>query len=64
MHGHVLLDEWIAPSLFLGVSIVIRRESLFNFAMKFLLANIIDPDGTPRSAVSDLGLYFLPVTHK
>ena len=27
-----------------------------------LLANSIDPDQTPRSAASDLGLHCLPVT--
>ena len=34
------------------------------FSMKFLCANRIAPDGTPRSAVSHLGLFFLPVSHK
>ena len=28
-----------------------------------LFANSGDPDQTPRSAASDLGLYCLPVTH-
>ena len=32
--------------------------------MKFLVANRIAPDGTPRSAVSHLGLYCLPMSHK
>ena len=32
--------------------------------MKFLCANRIAPDGTPRSAASHLGLYCLPMSHK
>ena len=32
--------------------------------MKFLQANRIAPDGTPRSAASHLGLYCLPMSHK
>ena len=32
--------------------------------MKFLQANRIAPDGTPRSAVSHLGLCCLPMSHK
>ena len=31
--------------------------------MAKLLANSGDPDQTPRSAASDLGLHGLPVTH-
>ena len=38
-------------------------EFLFHFSMKFLLANRIAPDGTPRYAVSHLGLYCLPMSH-
>ena len=34
------------------------------FSMKFLPANIIVPDGTPRSAASHLGLCCLPMSHK
>ena len=37
---------------------------LFHFLMKFLLANGIAPDGTPRFAVSHLGLSCLPMSHK
>ena len=37
---------------------------LFHFTMKFLKANRIAPDGTPRSAASHLGLYCLPMSHK
>ena len=36
----------------------------FFFSMKFLCANRIAPDGTPRSAASHLGLYCLPMSHK
>ena len=32
--------------------------------MKFMLANIIAPDGLPRFAASHLGLLCLPVSHK
>ena len=32
--------------------------------MKFLLANKLAPDGTPRSAASHLGLCSLPMSHK
>ena len=37
---------------------------LFNFSKKILQANRIAPDGTPRSAVSHLGLFCLPMSHK
>ena len=37
---------------------------LFHFSMKFLKANIIAPDGTPRFAASHLGLFCLPKSHK
>ena len=39
-------------------------DFLFHFSVKFLLANRIAPDGTPRSAASHLGLYCLPMSHK
>ena len=32
--------------------------------MKFLQANRIAPDGTPRYAASHLGLFCLPMSHK
>ena len=38
--------------------------SFSHFSMKFLCANRIAPDGTPRSAASHLGLYCLPMSHK
>ena len=37
---------------------------IFHFPMKFLLANRIAPDVTPRSAASHLGLCCLPMSHK
>ena len=37
---------------------------LFNFLMKFLQANRIAPNGSPRSAVSHLVLCCLPMSHK
>ena len=35
---------------------------LFFFSMKFICANRIAPDGTPRSAASHLGLFCLPMS--
>ena len=37
---------------------------LSHFSMKFLCANRIAPDGTPRSAASHLGLFCLLMSHK
>ena len=37
---------------------------LSHFSMKFLYANRIAPDGTPRSAASHLELFCLPMSHK
>ena len=37
---------------------------LFIFSMKFLQANRIAPDETPRSAASHLGLFCLRMYHK
>ena len=37
---------------------------LFHFSMKFMKENLIAPDGTPRFAVSHLGLFCLPMSHK
>ena len=37
---------------------------LFYFEYIFLLANSEEPDQTPRSAASDLGLHCLPTSHK
>ena len=54
----------------LGESTSINRgvrcdfKILFHFSMKFLCANRIAPDGTPRSAASDLVLFCLPMSHK
>ena len=36
----------------------------YHVSMKFLCANRIAPDGTPRSAASHLGLFCLPMSHK
>ena len=48
------------------ISRVVRSDFYFlaYFSMKFLQANRIAPDGTPRSAASHLGLYSLPMSHK
>ena len=37
---------------------------IYDFSMKFLYANRIALDGTPRAVVSHLGLYCLPMSHK
>ena len=37
---------------------------LFYFELIFLLANSEDPDQTPRSAASDLGLHYLNMCQK
>ena len=44
----------------------VRSDFLFlsHFSMKFLNANRMAPDGTPRSAASHLGLFCLPMSHK
>ena len=54
------LDE--STFMFRGV----RNDFYFlsHFSMKFLYANRIAPDGTPRSAASHLGLFCLPMSHK
>ena len=53
----------VSPLSFLGVLGVIFYF-LSNFSMKFLCANRIAPDGTPRFAASHLGLFCLPMSHK
>ena len=57
---HYQLDE--STFIFMGV----RSDFYFlsHFLMKFLCANRIAPDGTPRSAASHLGLCCLPMCHK
>ena len=37
---------------------------LYYFSMKFVCANRIAQDGTPRSAASHLGQFCLPMSHK
>ena len=54
---------------FLDESIsVIRDVWLVSFITMFIYmpvlnANSVDPDQTPRSAASDLGLHYLPISH-
>ena len=57
---HNQLDE--STFFFRGV----RSDFYFlsDFSMKFLCANRIALDGTPRSAASHLGLCCLPMPHK
>ena len=58
---HLHLGE--STFFFMGVRSVFFLF-LSNFSMKFLKANRIAPDGTPRSAASHLGLFCLPMSHK
>ena len=53
------LDESIV--IFRGIR---SKISFLDEIMKFLSANKIAPDGTPRFAVSHLGLFCLPMSHK
>ena len=57
---------WGTPLSSLGMFRGVRGDFLFlsHFAMKFLQANRIAPDGRPRSAASHLGLCCLPMSHK
>ena len=57
---HYQLDE--STFIFRGVMSDFYFSSYFS--TKFLYANRIAPDGTPRSAASHLGLYCLPMSHK
>ena len=52
------------PSTFILGVLGVIFYFLSPFSMKFLCANRIAPDGTPRSAASHLGLYCLPMSHK
>ena len=55
------LDE----SIFILRGIKCIFSFLFNFSMKIVSAKrIATPDGTPRFAVSHLGLFCLPMSHK
>ena len=57
---HYHLDE----STFIFRGVRIDFYFLSDFSMKFLCANRIATDGTPRSAASYLGLCCLPRSHK
>ena len=65
-----ILTNGFSHYYYLRVSAFIFRgfkcdfKNLFHFSTKFLLANSIAPDGTPRSAASHMGLYCLPMSHK
>ena len=51
-------------STFISKGIRSDFSFLFHFPMKFMKANIIAPDGTPRFAASHLVLFCLPMSHK
>ena len=53
-----------SPILFIGAPGVFLFSLLFHFSMKFMLAHNIAPDGTPHSAASHLGLFYLPTSDK
>ena len=65
-----IIIKWVSQLSFLGVLGVffrgVRSVFLFvsHFSIKFLQANRIAPDGTPRSAASHLDLCCLPMSHK
>ena len=54
------LDE----STFIYMGIRSGFSFLFHFLMKIMSANRIAPDGMPRLAASNLGLFCLPMSHK
>ena len=62
MYSPIVIN-WVSPLSFLGVLGVIFLF-LSDFSMKFLCTNRIAPDGTPRSAASQLGLFCLPMSHE
>ena len=41
-----------------------RFSFLFHFLMKFMKANRIAPDGTPRFAASHMGVFCMPMSYK
>ena len=48
-----------------SISVLMDAGWWFSFLLKnILLANSGDPGQTPRSVASDLGLHFLPASHK
>ena len=54
------LDE----STFIFRGLRSKFSFLFHFSIKFIRANRIAPDGTPRFVASHLGLFYLPMHHK
>ena len=60
-----IVMNWMSPLSLLGVlGVFFFYFFLSHFSMKFLCANRIAPDGTPRSAASHLELLCLPMSHK
>ena len=58
--GSPIINDWVGPLSFLGMlGVIVLFFFLSHFLMKFLCANRIAPDGTPRSAASHLGLFYL-----
>ena len=52
-----ILIKWMSPFPVEGESGVLFY---FYFQWTFLYANSVDPDQTPRSPTSDLGIHYLP----
>ena len=59
-----ILSIWMTLFRILGVSGVAYHFYLILDRKKILYANSVDPDRTPHSAASDLGLQCLPRSQK
>ena len=55
---------WMSPPSLLGASGLFYFSFLFHFSMKFIKANRIAKNGTPRIATSHLGLFCSPMSYK
>ena len=70
IHLKPYMTNGLSHHYHLGESTLIFRgntsdfEFLTHCSMKFLYANRLVPDGTPRFAASHLGLFCLPMSHK
>ena len=50
--------------IYRGIGSIFIFTFIFFFDYKFMLSHNIAPDGTPRSATSHLGLFYLPTSDK
>ena len=60
---YAILINRTSPFSILGVSGVLFHFYFISLE-KFVLANSVDPDQTPQTVVSDLGLHCLPRSQK